>query len=77
MKLYIEPCAEYPLHKLVITDWLAEEKGFDTKLTGTIVIVSDLENAYRIEIGTKIFHSHQELVPKSQCEIVERTGPKK
>jgi len=76
MKLYIEPCSKYPLHELDVTDWLAKEKGYDTKETGMIEIIKETEDAYCIERAGR-YHNVREWLPKSQCKIVERTGPKK
>lgn len=82
MKLYIEPCSVYPLHELDITDWLAMERGYDTQASGTINIIYVTENAYCIEledIPKYDDHRHyyyREWLPKSQCNIIERTGPK-
>jgi|NGEPerStandDraft_9_1074522.scaffolds.fasta_scaffold23129_2 hypothetical protein len=77
MKLYIEPCDEYPLHELDITDWLAKEKGYDTQVMGTIMITQETSDAYWIFIfDTPERPCHRDWLPKSQCKIVERTGPK-
>jgi hypothetical protein len=76
MKLYIEPCEQYPLHELDITDWLAKENGFDPQLIEEIEIIKETEDAYCIErAGT--YHNIQKWLPKSQCKIIVRTGPKK
>lgn len=78
MKLYIKPCDEYPLHELDVTDWLAKERGYDTQATGTIEILYITENAYCIE-PTALSNGHfsyRDWLPKNQCKIVERTGPK-
>lgn len=79
MKLYIEPCSNYPLHELEITDWLAKENEFDSKCTGTIDIMYETSTAYCIVFDdeTKEYdRSYQYWLPKSQCKIIERTGPK-
>jgi len=79
MKLYIEPCAEYPLHELDVADWLAKEKGLDTKSAGTIEIIQETSDAYRIVFyyrAVAYYRKDQYWLPKSQCEIVELTGPR-
>jgi hypothetical protein len=76
MKLYIQPCELYPLHELDITDWLAKEKGFDSQLTEEIEIISEKPDAYCIGAKTENL-SGEYWLPRSQCKIVERTGPKK
>jgi hypothetical protein len=80
MKLYIKPCWEYPLHALDITDWLAKEKGLDTQLTGEISIETVKSDAYKIAFragASEYYQKYEYWIPRSQCEIVERTGPKK
>ena len=79
MKLYIEPCGEYPLHELDITDWLAKENEFDFQCTSTIEILQETSDAYLIVFyyrAVAYYRRDQYWLPKSQCEIVERTGPK-
>jgi hypothetical protein len=82
MRLCIEPCEEYPLHELDVADWLAKEKRYDSQLKGTISIIYVTEDAYCIDVMITDTDKHhyfrrRHWLPRSQCKIVERTGPKK
>ena len=68
----IQPSSKYPKATMKIQSWLCDKIEIANRFRTQISIEAETEKAYRIKFTTGIPEEH--WIPKSVCEIVQRTG---
>lgn len=68
----IQPSDKYPKATMKIQSWLCEKNEIANRHRTQISIEAETEKAYLIKFITGVPEEH--WIPKSVCEIVQRTG---